>query len=152
MTKSDRLKPVIKVAENRERAAVKILGEAQKIAQQRKKRLEELTSYRNDYCARFNSTQHAARPAAMLADFRVFLGRLDEAIIQQQKLLDASLRDVELKKQRWLAERTKTKALDKVSVRLRTRERRQADQKEQKETDERGQREPKLPSDDDSAQ
>lgn len=152
MTKSERLKPVIKVAESRERAAAKTLGEAQKIAQQRKKRLDELTSYRSDYCTRFNNTQHAARPAAMMADFRVFLSRLDDAIIQQQKLLDASLRDVEDKKQRWLVERTKTKALDKVSIRLRTQERRDAEQKEQKDTDERAQRTSKQTSDDDSTQ
>lgn len=149
MTKSDRLKPVIKVAENRERAAAKVLGEAQQAAQQRKKRLDELTSYRNDYCARFNSTQSAARPALMMADFRVFLTRLDEAIVQQQRLLDASLRDVEAKKQRWLAERTKTKALDKVTTRLRKQERVHAERKEQKETDERAQRKPEFSSGDD---
>lgn len=148
MTKSDRLKPVIKVAENRERAAAKVLGEAQKIAQQRKKRLDELTAYRSDYCARFNSPQHAARPAAMVADFRIFLLRLDEAIVQQQKLMDASLRDVEEKKQRWLAERTKTKALDKVFTRLRVQERLHAERKEQKETDERAQRQSEAPADD----
>lgn len=140
MTKSDRLKPVIKVAENREREAAKVLGDAQKVVQQRKKRLDELTSYRSDYCARFNSADRGARPAALLADFRLFLVRLDEAIVQQQKLLDAGVKELEERKQRWLAERTKTLALDKVAVRLRTQERRQVERKEQKDTDERAQR------------
>lgn len=148
MTKSDRLKPVIKIAENRERAAAKVLGEAQKVVQQRKKRLDELTSYRSDYCARFNGGQNAPRPVAIIANFRVFLTRLDDAIVQQQKLLEASLRDLEQKKQRWLTERTKTMALDKVSTRLQTQERQQSDRKEQKETDDRAQRRPgSLPED-----
>lgn len=148
MTKSDRLKPVIKIAENREHAAAKVLGEAQKSVQQRKKRLDELTSYRSDYCARFNTAQNSARPVAIIANFRVFLSRLDDAIVQQQKLLEASLRDLEQKKQRWLAERTKTMALDKVTIRLRTQERQQSERKEQKETDERAQRQPgSIPDD-----
>lgn len=147
MTKADRLKPVSKIADERERLAAQILAKAQNTFLQCQQRLAELTSYRNEYVSQYASNPNLARPVVLVNDFRVFLARLDHAILQQQRIVEASLRDYENKKQEWLKERTKVKALAKVIERAAEQEQVIAGRKEQKELDEYVQRKPPGESD-----
>jgi flagellar FliJ protein len=149
MAKSERLTPVIKVAENRERAAAKVLGEIQATVQQRRKRLDELIAYRAEYYTRFTDTGAAARPASMIADFRTFITKLDEAIVKQKQLVAAATHEYEERRSHWLKARTKSMALGKVAERLRLEEQYVSDRKEQKESDERSQRRRSHPDEDD---
>ena len=53
MTKSKRLEPVARIAENRERRAATELAKARQRLEEQEARLRELTSYRDDYSRRF---------------------------------------------------------------------------------------------------
>jgi len=147
VTKADRLKPVSKIADERERAAAQILAKAQNTLLQRQQRLQELTSYRNEYVTQYSADPNLARPVVLINDFRVFLARLDHAIVQQQGMVEASRRDYEKKKQDWLKEHTKVKALEKVIERAAEQEQVIAGRKEQKELDEFVQRIPRGETD-----
>lgn len=137
MTKSDRLKTVTKVADERERQAAREMGAAQQTLAQRQQRLKELQNYRDEYARRFSDTNHDARPVVLVNDYRLFMHRLDQAVVQQQRVVDVATAEYEKKRASWMALRAKAKALDKVVDKLKQGERRVADRKEQKDSDER---------------
>ena len=53
MTRSKRMTPVVKVAENREQAAARVLGEARQRLEQQQRKLDELITYRDQYSQEF---------------------------------------------------------------------------------------------------
>jgi len=143
MSKSQRLKPIVKVAQDNEKKAAKLLAESQKVSIDRQARLDELKSYRSyrdDYQLRFNGAETTSRSAYQLRDFRIFLDRLDKVIDQQQRLVTLSLQDLERKKQSWMEQNSKFKALGKAVSRFRDGELAAENLKEQRELDERSQR------------
>jgi flagellar FliJ protein len=144
MTKSKRLKPVVKIAEDRERAAARLMGDSQRLVDERQARLDELIAYRREYSAQFAGGAAPARSALQINDFRLFLQRLDEIIRQQQRLLDDSHRELEQKKQAWLNSRTKKAALEKAVTRFQADEYSRQARREQRESDDRVQRNPKI--------
>lgn len=140
MTKSERLEPVLRVAEDREQRAARHMAESLRLVEERQQRLTELLQYREEYLTRFAASGGVARSALALRDYKAFLDRLDYVIKEQQKVLELAKAEFEKRKKKWLATRTKTKALDKAIDRLQSAEERAADKKQQKESDERAQR------------
>jgi len=137
MRKSQRLKPIENLAEEKEQAAAKNLSISLNIVSEREKKLEELSLYRTEYSQRFQSTNNAAISAYHFHDFRNFLHRLDLVIEEQKKLILFGEQDVAAKRGIWQICRTKAQALDKVVTRLEMEEVMQESRQEQKELDER---------------
>jgi flagellar FliJ protein len=153
MTKSDRVKPVIKVAQNREREAARVFAEAQRLVQERERKLAELRAYREEYRAGFHRSGGAGVSALSLRGFHAFLRRLDQAVEQQEQLVAAAQRELDQRKQLWLEKHFRAKALDHVRDRYRAQEQREIARIEQKDADERAQRtrphdEPEPPAED----
>ncbi len=140
MTRSKRMKPVVKVAEGREQAAARVMGEAQRQLQAQEDKLQELITYRAQYTEQFQVSGGAGLGAARLQDYRVFLSRLNQAIEQQHVRIAQCQQDCERQRSNWMATRTRSQALDKVVERYQREERRADDRREQNETDERAQR------------
>ena len=140
MTRSKRMTPVVKVAENREQAAARLLGEARQRLEQQQRKLEELTTYRDQYSREFQHCSGQGMGVARLQDFRLFLARLNQAIEQQQRVVERCRQDCERQRLNWVDSRTRTQALGKVVDRYQREERHQAERREQHETDERAQR------------
>lgn len=147
MTKSQRVKPVIKVAKNRENEAARVLADGQRIVQERRQRLAELRSYREEYRNKYRKQGSDGMNAQQLRTFRNFLAKLDQAVEQQEQQVQAAQRDLEQKKSQWLEKHFRTQALDNVRNRYLTQEQRQEQRAEQKDTDERSQK--KMPGSDD---
>ena len=146
MTKSDRLKPVKRVAESREQRAARAMADALKRTKERGDRYQELLDYRDEYTARFTQgnefgAKQGTRTALQMQDFKVFLDRLDHIIREQEKLLTAAQKEYEEKRKHWLATKTKTQALDKAIGRFKQAEQVRSSQKEQKDQDNRPRRE-----------
>lgn len=142
MTKSDRLKPVKRVAESREQRAARAMADALKRAKERGDRYQELLDYRKEYTARFtqgseSGAKQGTRTALQMQDFKVFLDRLDHIIHEQEKLVTIAQKEYEEKRTQWLATRTKTQALDKAIYRFKQAEQLRSSQKEQKDQDSR---------------
>jgi len=137
MTRSKRMQPVQRVAQNREQNAVQKLGQSQQNLDAQQARLEELRAYRDQYARDFERSGGSGLDATRIQDYRVFLNRLGEAIRQQETLLEQCCSQHEQTRQQWVETRTHSQAIDKVVHRYRRDERRQLERKEQQEQDER---------------
>lgn len=134
------MKPVQRVAESREQAAVQKLGQSQQYLDAQRARLEELCVYRDQYSQSFQASGGLGLSASRLQDYRVFLSRLNEAIRQQEAIIVQCTSQHELTRQQWVETRSRHKAIDKVIERYRSEEQKTLDRQEQKEQDERAQR------------
>ena len=140
MTKSKRLEPVSRIAENRERQAAVEMAEFKRFLDAQQAKLDELQRYRADYAHQFQEAGRSGLDAARMADFRRILNHLADAIAFQERRLAGLRQDFVQIRQRWTDTRTRTAALAKVMERYQAEERRDAEQREQRETDEYAQR------------
>lgn len=140
MTRSERMAPVQKVLDQKEKDRARELGEAQTRYSQAEAKLNDLEQYRRDYEQAFQQRARSGQPARALRDFQVFLARLDQAIQQQRQIVAATRQDVSGHSTRWQSAARKVKAVDSVVDRWQGEERRAEHRREQKETDERAQR------------
>ncbi len=134
------MKPVQRVAQNREQTAVQKLGQSRQTLDAQRARLEELCSYRNQYSASFKTTSGQGLDANRLQDYRVFLSRLNEAIRQQEAIIAQCTSQHELTRRQWVETRSHQQAIDKVIERYRSEEQKIRDRREQQEQDEHSQR------------
>jgi flagellar FliJ protein len=139
MTKSKRMQPVAKVAEQRERKAAVEMAEFRRFLDAQQVKLDELNNYRNDYARTFEQAGRGGMDAARMADYRRILARLNDAIVYQEQRLASLHSEYEQVRRRWTDTRTRAAALDKVMERYREEERRDGDRREQGESDERAQ-------------
>jgi len=136
MAPSDRLKPVRRVAQNREQAAAKLLGDARRIVQEQESKLEQLLFFQQEYQQRFETACRTGISAGQLQDFQAFLAKLRKAIDQQRCAVEESRRDSSERKQAWQQKHTRTQAISKAIERFRKDELRAREKKEQKDSDE----------------
>lgn len=139
MKRSERFEPVVKVAENREQEAARVLGDAQSALTSAQQKQAELESYREEYVQRFHSTGATGMSAAQMLDYRAFLVKLDLAISEQALVVEQAASLVEQQRQEWFVRRGKVKMLDTVVERYQTEEQRDANRKEQSDQDDRAQ-------------
>ena len=140
MTRSKRMQSVQHLAHNREQDAVRKLGESQQHLDAQQTKLQELRTYRNEYAKAFESSGGAGLDALRIQEYRAFLGRLNQAIQQQEAVIAQCSARHERTRQQWLATRSHSQAIDKVLERYRQQERKQQERKEQQDLDERASR------------
>lgn len=140
MTRSERLQPVQRITEAREKEKVRALGESQQQLQQLKVQLRELEQYRGDYQRQFEQAGKAGFSAQKMIQLQQFLSNIDQAITQQKQSIVNAEAMCEEKRQSWFNARNRTQALDKVAERYRQDEQQQQNRREQKENDEFAQR------------
>lgn len=143
MTRSKRMQSVQHLAQNRERDAVKKLGESQQHLEAQRAKLEELRAYRDQYARAFETAGGTGLDAVRVQEYRLFLGRLNEAIQQQEAILEQCTARHEQSRQQWMATRSHSQAIDKVLERYQEAERRLQQRTEQQEQDERARRPPR---------
>lgn len=130
------MQPVQQVAEERERRAAEEFGRAQKLVEEHERQLRELKSYRKEYLESYQVKGATGMRMSALRDWQQFLAKLDQAIEQQQRSLQAANRQCEEKRAAWHQARGKQKAIGKVVDRFKAEESRERDRREQKEIDE----------------
>lgn len=140
MSKSQRVKPIIKVAQSREHAAARVFADSQRVLEERQQRLIELHGYREEYRDNYKKQSQLGMKAQQLRTFRNFLAKLNTAVEQQEQLVNLAQNELEQKKRQWLEKHFRTQALDTMHGRYVSQENRQAQRVEQKESDERAQR------------
>jgi flagellar FliJ protein len=140
MNRSQRMKPVMRVAESREQEAAKRLGEWVQLLEERKAQLVQLCQYRDEYNQYFQRSGVGGVTAGRLLSLQDFLAQLNAAITQQEQLIVQTEHTCQLKRHEWLQARGKTKTIDKVVERYVREEMQHAAKREQKEIDEFAQR------------
>ena len=136
MTRSKRMQTINKVAQKKEQDAARILGQSRQNLQLQNQRLSELMQYREDYTRKFSASGNDGMDTRKLNEYRSFLHRLNQAILQQREIITRADRECQLRERAWLGTRTRTQALDKVVERYQHEEQREVDRKEQKVQDE----------------
>ena len=137
MTKSQRMKPLTRVATSRERTAAKELGEYRRTLAAAEAKYAELATYREEYSKQLQQSGGSGIDAQQMRDYRVFLARLNEAIVHQQASVDQHRREYERMRRVWSEARVRSKSLDKVVERYKKEESAIVERREQAESDER---------------
>lgn len=137
MKGSRRLRPVVRLAQQRERDAARQLGNDLRQVEQEQKQLDSLIEYRDQYAADYQSAGREGLSAIQLRDYQLFLQRLDSAIMQQQQKLMACRRYCEQSQAEWQHKHGRSKMIDKLVENRRQAEDRLRDEQEQRELDDR---------------
>lgn len=143
MTRSGRMKPVVGHAKHREQEASTHLASSQAELDAQENQLDALQSYLDEYCTTEPVKGRDTVQPALLANQRRFLGRLQDAISQQEQLVHQSRRTHDTTRDRWQASRARLLALEKVVEGFRAEEDRAEARREQTRLDEISQRETK---------
>ena len=117
MTRPFSLQTVLELMQTRADDATQNL--ARLIASERdaKNKLELLQQYRDEYAARFQQAAQSGISPREWHNYREFLGRLDEAIDAQRKMVAQQARNTAAGQVHWQEQRTRLKAFDTLSDR-----------------------------------
>ncbi len=140
MTRSKRLEPVHRLADDEERRLARSLATFDRRVAEAEAKLAELQQYRQEYERQFSARVEGGMGATALRDYQAFLARLSDAIRQQGALLERARAERELERTKWQEAATRAKAVDHVMERWRMEERQALERREQRESDERAQR------------
>ena len=112
------------------------MAESQAKLQQQQSRLRQLTAYREEYQGLFSSSAGQGLDAVRLQGYRQFLAKVNDAMAQQNAIVQACAAENEEFKAAWLALSRKAKAVDKVLERCLRQQQLTRDQREQQVMDE----------------
>lgn len=138
--KSSRFKSVVRYTESREEQAAQKLADSQRHLSDQQQRLNSLSQFRDEYAQQFTQVGRQGMGASQLRDYQAFLAKLDNAVKQQERMVEVAVSDVETRKRVWLNTRNETRKANTLLDRYLYQEQRQEDRREQKDSDERAQR------------
>src|SRR5262245_29849518 len=140
MTRAKRLQPVQHLVDDNERRLAQSVGAFERRVAETEKKLSELERYRGEYEKQFSQRAGVGMGVSSLRDYQAFLAKLNEAIRQQQTVVQRARTERDAERIRWQDAAKRAKALGHVVEQWQTEERRTLDQREQRESDERAQR------------
>jgi flagellar FliJ protein len=135
MTRSKRMEPIKQLAAEREREAGGKVELARRALDEAERQLAQLRQYRQEYADRV--ARGAAADTARLMNFHAFLGRLGDAITQQERTVAEALAALEQATDAWRTLRIEAASIGRAVEKIVTVERRTADRRLQRESDER---------------
>ncbi|MBS1186275.1 MAG: fliJ [Burkholderiaceae bacterium] len=116
--------------------AAQELGKAIRMADESEKKLALLLQYREDYSARFQTSQAEGLTIAGYRNFQLFMDKLDQAIDGQQHVVNESKKRIEEHRTIWQAAEKKRVSYDTLATRERKEAQRKEARREQKQMDE----------------
>lgn len=90
MSKPFTLQPLMNLAQHQKESATRELGQRNKQQHDVQAKLELLQRYRSDYQTRLQNASLIGMDPAELRNFQQFINKLDEAIMQQRRMLEQS--------------------------------------------------------------
>ena len=135
MTRSKRLEPIKQLAGDREREAATQVDLARRALDDHERQLVQLKHYRAEYAERVSKA--AAPDVARLQNFHAFLGRLGDAISQQERTVVDALAALERATDTWRERRIEAASIGRAAANIASGERKIDDRRLQRETDDR---------------
>lgn len=136
MSKPFPLQALLDLANTRMDDAARQLGELIASETEVSRKLEMLETYRAEYQGRFvEACQNGIGPDAW-RNYSLFIGKLDDAIAAQRKVVEQSQHRTATGQQAWLDQRNKVKAFDTLSSRHQVQQARAESKLEQRASDE----------------
>lgn len=113
MMRSQRLKKIVNLTENKERAAAREFAAAQKVLSDYKDKLKQLESYRLEYTA-LMKPGGAAQSVTMIRERQAFILQLDEGIrlIKNQIQVQETMNNRE--REKWLKEKQQLDTMENI--------------------------------------
>lgn len=136
MSENFPLQKLLELSQERADEAARKLGELIGAEKEDDRKLALLQQYREEYQARFMDAARLGIGPDEWRNFSAFLGKLDEAIAQQQSIVEASRDRTVAGQQAWIAERNRMKAFDALSQRHQKAVQRKEARQDQRLTDE----------------
>ena len=109
-------------------------------AEAQQQQADGLGSYRTDYCRKWSAQFQQAATIEILRSYQGFLSRLDQAITQQQSVLEHAHRMVEAHRQRLVEREIRVATVERLIQRREAMLAKAADRRDQKNLDELAQR------------
>lgn len=117
MTKTFSLQPLLHLAQQKNEAATRKLGQLNHQQQAAQNKLETLLQYRKDYQTRFQEAARNGMNQADLRNFQNFIQRLDEAITQQRNATEQASHSVQTGREELQDAQRKMKSFDTLAQR-----------------------------------
>ena len=135
MTRSQRIKKIVNLAENKERAAARDFAATQKVLSDYKEKLKQLESYRLEYTS-LMKPGGAAQTVSMIRERQAFIGQLDEGIrmIKEQIKIQETMNSHE--RDKWLKEKQQLDTMENIFQRCQKTEQKIIALREQHQLDE----------------
>ena len=130
MLRSQRLAVVLSLEARKEQEALERMGEARKLVDQQRERVENLNRYQQEY------RQQGVVQVARLQAWQAFIAQLDQVIRQQQVQLDQAEKVFEVRRQEWRQAWERRRGMEKYIDTCRQQERAEQDLRDQKLSDE----------------
>jgi flagellar protein FliJ len=129
------MEPIKQLASDREREAAAHVDRARRTLDDHERQLAQLRQYRAEYAEQVSKA--AAPDVARLQNFHAFLGRLGDAIAQQEQSVVAALATLERATDAWRERRIEAASIGRAVAKIATGEQRVEDRRAQRESDER---------------
>ena len=100
----------------------------------------DLTTYRSEYCQKWSAQFRQAAQIEILRSYHGFLARLDQAITQQESVVEHAKRMVDVQRQRLIEREIRVATVERLIKRREAMLARIADRRDQKNLDELAQR------------
>lgn len=136
MAKPFNLQPLLDLMQERTDEASRKLGQLIAAEQSARSRLQLLEQYRAEYAEKMREAVASGVTQMMLRNYQDFLARIDEAVEQQQQVVQASERNTVAGQENWKHQNKRLKAIDTLAQRHDERERLRENKQEQKLLDE----------------
>ncbi len=127
---SQRIEPVKRVAEQKEKQAAQTLNQAQANYNHAQSKLDELVQYRVDYLAEFQARAQRGMSGTQLQHYKGFLSQLDRAIESQQKQIEQLKYQVSQQRQAWQSSNQRSQVVSKYQQKMQQKEQAKKDASE----------------------
>ncbi len=136
MNRSRRLQPIVDLAGHEENQASRQMAATREKLEQQEKLLRDLEDYHAEYTSTKLMSHTGVADPVRLQDYRLFLDRLEHAIVRQHELIARLRADLDTDRDAWRQRRSHRKALDNVTGRYARAEAREMELREQQQTEE----------------
>lgn len=136
MNPSQRLKPIKKLADNKEKEAAQSLGRSVEAKKIQLSKLQQLLDYRAEYLANMNDQTVQGISGAKLHQYHHFLAKLDQAIQQQKLVVNQSESTLSESQTLWKSDSSRANAIGKAINNMKEKEVKASDKRESAQADE----------------
>lgn len=136
MNSSQRLKPIKKLADNKEKVAAQSLGKSVENSKNQQDRLAQLVNYRVEYIATMSLKTQQGMSGDRLHQYHQFLSKLDTVIEQQKLVVKQSFAQLSQCQNKWQSDNSRATAITKAMKNMKSKEVQAADKKESAQVDE----------------
>ncbi len=116
------------------------VGHAVANAEAQQQQADSLTGYRGDYCKKWSAQFQQSAQMEILRSYHGFLARLDQAITQQQSVVEHARRMIDVQRQRLVEREIRVATVERLIQRREAMLAKLADRRDQKNLDEMAQR------------